>query len=90
MNFPYCSSHWFYEQSDSLGNIVDLRDKSTCPNLKNLSKWPSAKLQQTLIEAYEKQMEALKEHEGDDTKLYLSLRNELKRVSVGFIYMQGS
>jgi hypothetical protein len=64
-----------------LGNIVDLRDKETCPNLKNLSKWTSAQLQEKLIEAYVKQMEVLREHEGDDNSLYRTLQSDLKRVS---------
>lgn len=67
-------------KSDSLGTIVDLRNKDNCPSLANLCAWPSARLKETLELAYAKQMEVLAEHEGEDCKLYRSLKAELKEV----------
>lgn len=67
-------------QSDSLGTILDLRNKSNCPNLVNLSAWPSEKLIQTLEQAYEKQMLLLAQHEGEDCALYRMLKAELKEI----------
>jgi hypothetical protein len=61
-----------------LGTIVDLRNKETCPNLKTISAWSSAKIQETLIAALSNQMEVLKEHEGDENKLYRELRHSLR------------
>jgi hypothetical protein len=59
---------------------LDLRDKSTCPNLVNLSAWPSSKLKQTCTLAYEKQMTILAEHEGEDCRLLKTLKAELKEI----------
>ncbi len=67
-------------QSDSLGTILDLRNKETCPSLRNISKWPSSKIKETCILAYEKQMEALAEAGQERTKLFRTLRDELRTV----------
>ena len=67
-------------QSDSLGKIVDMRDKSTCPNLANFMKKPSAEIKSLCVTAFEKQMEALKEAEGDGVKLYRELKADLAEV----------
>ena len=67
-------------QVDSLGQIVDLRDKSTCPSLKNISQWPSAKIKEHCIIAYTKQMEQLAEAEGTEGRLMRKLKSELHKV----------
>ena len=59
---------------------MDLRNKETCPCFKNLAQWDSARLKETLIEAYQNQMEVLKEHEGDDNHLYRSLQHDLSKI----------
>ncbi len=63
-----------------MGTILDLRNKETCPSFKNLVTWSSERLKDTLIQAYESQMDILKQHEGDDNHLYRTLRSELKDI----------
>jgi hypothetical protein len=46
-----------------LGQIVDLRNKETCPCLKTFSNWDSAKLKESCILAYTNQMNELREVE---------------------------
>jgi hypothetical protein len=65
---------------DSLGQILDLRNKTNCPSLKNVSKWPSAKIKELCIAAFERQMAQLEELEGADTKLMRALKSELRTV----------
>ena len=65
---------------ENLGNIKDLRDASTCPNLCNLSKKTSLELQNLCITAYEEQIKQLKEVEGPDSKLETELRSDLRWV----------
>jgi hypothetical protein len=67
-------------KSDSLGTILDLRNKTNCPSLRNLSNWPSSELRSTCITAYEAQMAILKAQEGDECALYRTLKAELKEV----------
>ncbi|KAJ1386344.1 hypothetical protein B484DRAFT_410248 [Ochromonadaceae sp. CCMP2298] len=71
---------------DSLGHIIDLRDQSKCPCLRNLSQWSSAEIQSTCIAAYEAQMVALEEAGGggEVQKLQRALKAELREV--GMIY----
>ena len=60
-------------RTDSLGNIIDLRNKETCPCLRNFKSYPCADLKKLCIDAYEKQMDILKEHEGDESALAIKL-----------------
>ena len=60
--------------------IKDLRNMETCPCLKNFVKRPTAELKQLCILAYERQMKALIEAEGDEAKLLQELKTELKEV----------
>lgn len=69
------------QQVDSLGEILDLRNKETCPNLKNVSKWSSAKVKEHCLKALEAQMKELEEVEGPDVKLMRTLKAELRAVS---------
>jgi hypothetical protein len=63
-----------------LGKILDLRNKDTCPNLRNVAKYSSAKIKDLCITAYQKQMEQLAEHEGKEGSLFTQLKNELADV----------
>lgn len=65
---------------DNLGDIVDLRNKETCPNLINLSQKPTSELKQLCLDAYDKQLDALREREGEDCKLYSALRLERREI----------
>eukprot|EP01031_Cornospumella_fuschlensis_P043646 gene43646-53376_t len=67
-------------KSESLGTILDLRNKANCPNLRNLSAWSARDLQEKVITAYEKQMEVLEQMEGAESKLYRQLKAELREV----------
>jgi hypothetical protein len=66
---------------DALGTILDMRDKSTCPCLKNFAKMGSAELKDLCVKAYEGQMEALSKAEGAESKLLTQLKMELKEVN---------
>jgi hypothetical protein len=63
-----------------------LRNKETCPCLKNFSKLESSKLQELCIKAFQKQIEVLKQHEGEDLKLISDLRNELRDVNYYYYF----
>mmetsp|Transcript_7127 Transcript_7127/g.10618 ORF Transcript_7127/g.10618 Transcript_7127/m.10618 type:complete len:268 (+) Transcript_7127:106-909(+) len=65
---------------DNMGAIVDQRDMSTCPSLRNLSKKSSAELKDLCVQAYEEQIRQLIAAEGPDTLLERSLIKELKAV----------
>lgn len=65
---------------DSLGKILDLRNPKKCPNLVNLSKVDSAKLQRMCLKAYERQMDILAATEGDDVRLLRTLRSEMREI----------
>jgi len=67
-------------RNDSLGSIVDLRNKATCPSFRNFNEFHCKKLQEMCIEAYKKQMEVLEEAEGAGTKLMRLLKSELREV----------
>ena len=43
-----------------MGEILDLRDKTTCPNLINISSYHAVKVQQLLVKALESQIEVLR------------------------------
>jgi hypothetical protein len=60
--------------------IKDLRNRDTCPCLKNFAKMPTAELKELCILAYDRQMKALVETEGDEAKLLQELKTELKEV----------
>lgn len=79
-----------------MGEILDLRDKSTCPNLINISKFHASKVKQLLITALEKQIDILQqqiknsrtnadeeeeeESTGVSATLIKDLKDELKSV----------
>lgn len=65
---------------DSLGKILDLRNMDTCPNLRNLSRKHSKELKDLCITAYTNQMKQLAVYEGEDVKIYRTLRSELNKV----------
>jgi len=65
---------------DSLGAILDLRDMTNCPSLKNLSKRTAKQIQDLAIEAITKQMTELQEAEGQDAPLCAELKKKLKIV----------
>lgn len=65
---------------DSLGKILDLRDKKNCPSLKNLSQRSAKELQQLCLTALENQLEQLQKAEGEDAPLCNVLRKKMKEV----------
>lgn len=67
-------------QTDSLGTIVDLRNKETAPCLSNFAKMDTTELKGLCILAYEKQIAALAAAEGDKGKLMSELKLEIKEV----------
>lgn len=76
-----------------MGEILDLRNKETCPNLCNLSTHHASKVKELLITALEKQIEIVNKLNAEDSKacgdqggcgtsvLLTDLRSELKKVS---------
>jgi hypothetical protein len=66
---------------DNLGNIIDLRDKNTCPNFRNMWKKSTEELKTLCTQAIRGQINALREHEGPDTKLERDLVRELQQIS---------
>lgn len=71
----------YFCQTDSLGNLLDLRDKTNCPCLANFAKKSSSELQRLVTTAIDNQMKALVEAEGKNSSLLISLRSELTDVS---------
>jgi len=67
-------------RTDSLGTILDLRDKTNCPSLKNMITKPSSELKELCRKAYENQIQQLIEAEGEDVKLVRVLKRELKEL----------
>jgi len=77
-------------RTDSLGEILDLRNKETCPNLHNLSSYHASKVKELLIIALEKQIEIVNKLNDEDSKtcgdvgrasvLLTDLKSELKKV----------
>lgn len=65
---------------DSLGHILDLRNKETCPSYRNMIKLHTNKLKELCMKAYEKQIEILLEQEGSQLKLIRTLKSELREV----------
>lgn len=49
-------------KTDHLGQILDLRNKSSCPNFKNFARKSSEELKELCIKAYEKQLHDLIEY----------------------------
>ena len=60
--------------------MLDLRNKSTCPNLMNLVRKPSHELKELCLKALKTQMTQLIDIEGEGSKLLRSLRSEVSRV----------
>ena len=65
---------------ESLGQVLDLRDKKNCPSLKNLSKRHTKDLKEMCVEALSNQLKQLHEFEGEDAPLCLKLKKTLKEV----------
>jgi hypothetical protein len=64
----------------SLGKLLDLRDSTMKPSLKNMSKKSAQELQELCVRAYENQILALEEAEGVGVPLLSELRRELHQV----------
>jgi len=64
----------------TLGKLLDLRDPSMKPSLKNMSSKTSLELQELCVRAYESQIRALEEAEGEGVPLLSELRKELHQV----------
>ena len=60
--------------------IKDMRDRNSCPCLKNFAKMPATQLKELCVLAYERQMKDLEKTEGADVKLLKELKSELKEV----------
>jgi len=67
---------------DSLGHILDLRNKETCPSFSNMRKLDSAKIKELCVTAYKAQMEQLIDSEGNNAQLIRTLKSELREVRV--------
>jgi hypothetical protein len=67
-------------RTDSLGQILDLRDKTNCPCLSNLVKKPSSELKELAVTAIKNQMTALKAAEGEDCRMLEDLSSELGEI----------
>ena len=65
---------------ESLGQVLDLRDKKNCPSLKNLSKRHTKDLKEMCVEALTNQLKQLQEMEGEDEPLCLKIKKTLKEV----------
>lgn len=65
---------------ESLGQVLDLRDKKNCPSLKNLSKRHTKDLKEMCVEALSNQLKQLHEFEGEDAPLSLKIKRTLKEV----------
>lgn len=59
-----------------------MRNKESCPCLAVYSKKPSSELKSLCITAIEGQMKALREAEGEDSRLLEDLRSTLATVNV--------
>jgi hypothetical protein len=66
-------------QADTLGKILDLRDKKQCPSLSNFIKKPSSELKDLCITALENQIKAVRELEGDES-IIKDLTKDLREV----------
>lgn len=62
---------------DSLGQVLDLRDKANCPSLKQLSKRSCKELQELCLKALRNQIVAVKDAEGDECALVRALHFEI-------------
>lgn len=65
---------------DNFGEIKDMRDKSTCPNFKNLWAKSTDELKSLCETAIREQINALVQAEGPDTALERTLVRELKKI----------
>jgi hypothetical protein len=55
---------YVYTKGESVGKLLDLRDKTACPCFNNFARKPATELQQLLLTAIQKQKEELILHEG--------------------------
>ncbi|GAB9465545.1 hypothetical protein Gpo141_00002951 [Globisporangium polare] len=62
-------------KGDEMGSIVDTRTPIGKPSFLHFFAMPSADIQKLLVKAYEKQIEALIEHEGEDAPMLKELRS---------------
>uniref|UniRef100_K3WSU4 Uncharacterized protein n=1 Tax=Globisporangium ultimum (strain ATCC 200006 / CBS 805.95 / DAOM BR144) TaxID=431595 RepID=K3WSU4_GLOUD len=62
-------------KGDEMGSIVDTRTPIGKPSFLHFFAMPSAEIQKLLVKAYEKQMQVLIEHEGEDAPLLKELRS---------------
>jgi len=58
---------YVYTKGESVGKLLDLRDRTTCPCFNNFARKPASELQQLLLTAIQKQKEELIQHEGKGT-----------------------
>jgi hypothetical protein len=58
---------YIYTKGESVGKLLDLRDKSTCPCFNNFARKSASELQSLLLAAIQKQKEELILHEGKGT-----------------------
>ncbi|EGZ13390.1 hypothetical protein PHYSODRAFT_303007 [Phytophthora sojae] len=68
-------------KGDDLGSIIDTRSSVGKPSFLHFFAMPSADLLKLLLQAYDKQMEVLVEHEGPDTPLLKQLQKERASAS---------
>ncbi|KAG6611121.1 Intraflagellar Transport Protein 20 [Phytophthora cinnamomi] len=68
-------------KGDDLGSIIDTRSSVGKPSFLHFFAMPSADLLKLLLQAYDKQMEVLVEHEGPDTSLLKDLQKERASAS---------
>eukprot|EP01041_Mallomonas_annulata_P009471 gene9471-19666_t len=64
----------------NLGHILDLRDHSKCPCLRNFAKKSTEELKNLCVQAIKAQLAQLIEAEGSNPKLERRLKDELKQV----------
>ena len=69
-----------HERNVSLGKIIDLRNNDMKPSLKHMSRKHAKEVQELCIRAYEAQIQALAEAEGEGAPLLHTLRKELHQV----------
>ena len=69
---------YVYTKGESVGKLLDLRDKSTSPNFINFALKPAEELQSLLLTAIQKQKVELIQHEGKGTATEKALDNLAK------------
>ena len=72
---------YIYTKGESVGKVLDLRDKSTCPCFQNFAKKTASELQSLLLIAIQKQKEELILHDGTGTTIEKDLNALAKWAS---------